>query len=60
MKFIYKTAEQKYRAVWILTMLSDGKAFTVSSGPETYSLAHRLLTAASARGRTGWVEEVVR
>ena len=42
-----------YRAVWIVDTY-----FIVATKPGTYSIAHRLLTAASAEGRTGWVEEV--
>ena len=42
----------KYRAVWAIGTM------VITSGATTYSIAHKLLTAASQRGRTGWVEEV--
>ena len=45
-----------WRAVWIVTAVPP--VFTVETLPGSYNVAHRLLAAASRRGRTGWVEEV--
>ncbi len=54
-----KTRTPQYRAVWIVSSTPVYiEAFTVSTQPTSYSVAHLLLSAASARGRAGWVEEI--
>ena len=42
----------QWRAVWAVG------SRVIETKPGSYNVAHRLLAAASRRGRTGWVEEV--